>query len=157
MLKQCMLIVFMLLIITPVNAETIEWYTYEKGLEEASLTGKPIFIDFYADWCQPCIAMENGTYPDPRVASEMKDFIAIKVNTQVRVDIEDKYHISYYPTVVFLDPSGTEISRHVGYLGPEDMVKEIRDTQGKVPKEAYGFEAFPMISVALMLTLIKKL
>jgi thiol-disulfide isomerase/thioredoxin len=105
------------------------------------LIGKPMILEFYADWCSPCIAMEEGTYPDPRVISELKDFIAIKVDTQVRIDVESKYHIAYYPTIVFLNVKGDEISRHVGYLGPEDMIKTINETRGKLPKEAPGFGA----------------
>jgi thiol:disulfide interchange protein DsbD len=129
-------------------------------MEEASSTGKPVILEFYADWCSPCIAMEEGTYPDPRVISEMKDFIAIKVDTQIRIDIESKYHIAYYPTIIFLNAKGEEISRHVGYLGPEDMVKTINETRGKLPKEAPGFEAtnlvFSFLFAALMFFFAKK-
>src|SRR5659263_772556 len=132
---------FIILTITTANAQTTKWYKYEPGMEEASSTGKPVIMEFYADWCSPCLAMEEGTYPDPRVISELKDFIAIKVDTQVRIDIESKYHIAYYPTIVFLNSKGDEITRHVGYLGPEDMVKTINETRGKLPKEAPGFFA----------------
>jgi thioredoxin-related protein len=87
------------------------------------------------------------------VVSELKDFIAIKVDTQKRIDIESKYGIAYYPTVVFLDSKGKEVSRHIGYLGPEEMVEEIKQSRGKLPKEAPGFEA---ISVLLALILLLK-
>lgn len=116
------------------------------------MKGKPVIMDFYADWCQPCIAMEEGTYPDPRVVSEMADFVAIKVDTQKRIDIESKYGITYYPTVVFLDPGGKEIDRHIGYLGPEEMVTLIKESRGKLPKEDAGFEAVPVLLVIILLS-----
>lgn len=140
---------FIILTIAVANAQTTKWYKYEAGMEEASSTGKPLILEFYADWCSPCIAMEEGTFPDPRVVSEMKDFIAIKVDTQVRIDIESKYHIAYYPTIVFLNAKGDEISRHVGYLGPEDMVKTIKESRGKLPKEAPGFDATSVLFIFL--------
>ncbi len=111
---------------TTADAAETHWYTYEEGMIAAGVKKMPVLIDFYADWCSPCVAMEKGTYPDERVVSEMSDFIGIKVDTQKRIDIETKYRIEYYPTIVFLNPKGGEISRHIGYLGPEEMVDEIK-------------------------------
>jgi thiol:disulfide interchange protein len=139
-----------LITIAVATAQTTKWYKYEAGMDEASSTGRPMILEFYADWCSPCIAMEEGTYPDSRVISEMKDFIAIKVDTQVRIDIESKYNIRYYPTIVFLNAKGDEISRHVGYMGPEDMVKTIKESRGKLPKEAPGFDAVNVLFVLLL-------
>ncbi len=145
-----LVILFFLSIAIPANAESTRWYSYEDGMLTAGSTEKPVIIDFYADWCPPCVAMEEGTYPDPRVVSEMRGFVAIKVDTQKRIDVESKYGIAYYPTVVFLDSKGKEVSRHIGYLGPEDMVEEIKQSRGKLPKEAPGFEAISVLFAVLL-------
>lgn len=146
-----LLLVILSIAAAPAAAEPTHWYTYEEGILAAGVVDKPIIMDFYADWCPPCIAMEEGTYPDPRVAAEMADFVAIKVDTQKRIDIESKYGITYYPTVVFLDPAGKEIKRHIGYLGPEDMVTLIKESRGKLPKESAGFEAISALLAVVLL------
>ncbi len=143
--------ILLIIVIAAIPAGATRWYDYEEGILAASASGKPVIIDFYADWCGPCIAMEQGTYPDTRVVSEMADFVAIKVDTQKRIDIESKYGIAYYPTVVFLDSKGKEIGRHIGYLGPEEMVEEIKQWRGKLPKEAPGFETVYLFIIFILL------
>ena len=136
----------LLLLSATASAADTKWYSYEDGMVAAGSLNRPAILDFYADWCSPCIAMEEGTYPDPRVISELADFVAIKVDTQKRIDIETKYGIAYYPTVIFLDAQGRELSRHIGYLGPEDMVEEIKKSRGMLPKESPGIEAIFVVS-----------
>jgi len=143
-MKTGYIAVLLLFSATTAAADT-KWYSYEEGMVAAGSLNMPVILDFYADWCSPCIAMEEGTYPDPGVISELADFVAIKVDTQKRIDIESKYGIAYYPTVVFLDAEGREVSRHIGYLGPEDMVEEIKKSRGMLPKESPGVEAIFMV------------
>ncbi len=151
-------IAILLLLFVPAAAGVTNWYNYEEGMVAAGSMQKPVIIDFYADWCQPCVAMEEGTYPDPRVVSELADFVAIKVDTQKRIDIETNYGIAYYPTVVFLDTKGREVSRHIGYLGPEEMIEEIRLSRGKLPRESPGFDALFLLSafIGVMVTVMYK-
>lgn len=151
MMKYGQIALLILLSATAAAAGATQWYSYEDGMIASGSMHRPVILDFYADWCGPCIAMEEWTYPDPRVVSEMTDFIAIKVDTQKRIDIESKYGIAYYPTVVFLDTEGREVSRHIGYLGPEEMVEEIKRSREKLPKESPGFEALYPVPVILLL------
>jgi NADH:ubiquinone oxidoreductase subunit 3 (subunit A) len=39
---------FIILTIAAANAQTTKWYKYEAGMEEASSTGKPALLEFYA-------------------------------------------------------------------------------------------------------------
>lgn len=155
----CLIILISISMVSmPASAEKIQWYNYEEGILAASMMKKPVFLDFYADWCGPCVAMEENTYPDARVVSELGDFIPIKVDTQKRIDIETKYGINYYPTVVFLDQKGNEMTRHIGYLGPEEMVEVIKDSRQKVPVERKtpGFEAFSLLIGLFFFAVLKK-
>lgn len=151
---RTILLLLLLLLIIPAGAT--RWYSYEEGMAAAGANGKSVIIDFYADWCLPCVAMEQGTYPDPRVVSAMEDLIAIKVDTQKRIDIERRYGVEYYPTVVLLNPDGKEVARYIGYLGPEDMATWIQLSRERPPREVPEFQLFASLFAILLLYSMKK-
>ncbi len=154
--KGSFLIVLFSISVLTVTAESTQWYEYEEGILASSSMEKPAFLEFYADWCAPCIAMEENTYPDPRVVSALRDFIAIKVDTQKRIDIETRYGIAYYPTVVLLDKNRKEVTRHIGYLGPEEMVVLLKDSRGKLPKESSGFEIIYLVLAIIPVLIFRR-
>jgi thiol:disulfide interchange protein DsbD len=112
-----------------VDERSIQWRVYSDELiSQASLQSKPVFIDFYADWCAPCKELDRYTYASPEVVSFSKKFIMIKADLTSADDprierLREKYQASGVPTLVFLKPNGEEM-------------RDLRAT-GFEPKEAF--------------------
>ena len=52
----------------------------------AAKEGKPLLVDFEADWCVWCKRLDYHTYPDREVAAEMAKFRAVKINNELDPD-----------------------------------------------------------------------
>jgi thiol:disulfide interchange protein DsbD len=95
---------------------TIQWMPYSnETLQQASLENKPVFIDFYADWCVPCKELDASTFSAPEVIRRSKDFYMLKVDLTSTDDrkteaMRAKYQVKGVPTLVFLNPGGQEIA-----------------------------------------------
>lgn len=113
----------------------ISWQTYsETLLQEAKNQGKPVIIDFYADWCTPCRELEEATFHHADVVRVVeKSFIMIKVdvtkgNNPLHKQLLQNHAVKGVPTLVFLDAQGKERTdlRLVDYLSAERFLVHIR-------------------------------
>jgi thiol:disulfide interchange protein DsbD len=113
------------------------WKKYdEKTLAAAKAEGKPIIIDFYADWCIPCKELDAKTFSDPKVAKELDRFTRIKADLTRAEDAKTKaltkeYAILGVPTIVIIDSKGQELkaSRLTGFEGAEPFLERIRSVR----------------------------
>ncbi len=51
---------------------------YKKAQTAARESGRPLLLDFTAEWCKPCKAMDETFWVRADVVEAMKPFIAIK-------------------------------------------------------------------------------
>jgi thiol:disulfide interchange protein DsbD len=92
---------------------------------EAKRTGKPLLLDFYADWCISCKEMEIKTFQNAAVAKKMQDFILVQAdvtrNTAEHQALLKQYGLFGPPGILLFNPAGAEQinQRVVGFMPPD--------------------------------------
>ena len=120
-------------------AEKIRWLEWGKeAFERAKKENKPILMDIFGTWCHWCHRIEQDTYEKPEVIEDVnKNFVAIRVDTDQRPDINERYNQGGWPSTVFLDHDG-EIITGATYIPPQqmlsllDQVKLVFKKRGKI-------------------------
>lgn len=96
------------------KGEALAFQPYsDAALAEAAAAGKPVVIDFFADWCLPCKELEKFTFTDPAVRQALEGWVLLKADLTKTASPEvsalrTKWNIQGVPTLVFLGPDGKE-------------------------------------------------
>jgi len=91
--------------------------------------GRPVMLDFYADWCVSCKEMERFTFSDDRVKSRFGNMVLLQAdvtaNRPEHAALLKRFRLFGPPGIVFFDRSGREIEglRVIGFQSADRFVK----------------------------------
>lgn len=92
-------------------------------------SGKPVLVDFWADWCAPCRMLA------PTVDAVAEQYVetasVVKVNVDESPSTAQRYGIKGIPTLILFS-QGKEVERIVGLTGKESISRMIEKHLGLV-------------------------
>lgn len=96
--------------------------------------GRPVLVDFYADWCVACKELESRTFPAPQVAAQLAGFALLRVdvtaNTPDQQAMLKRYGLFGPPALILLDRKGQEADRVIGFIDPAPLSERLQRIQG---------------------------
>lgn len=94
--------------------------------------GRPVMLDFYADWCVACIEMEKFTFTDPAVRAELDRMVLLQADVTAN-NADDKALLKRFglfgpPGIIFFDAGGEELRRErvIGFQPPRRFIDTLR-------------------------------
>jgi thiol:disulfide interchange protein DsbD len=113
-------------------------FTRVKNLAEldariAQAGGKPVMLDFYADWCVSCKEMERNTFSDAKVQDRLKNTLLLQADVTDNSP-DDKALLARYqlfgpPATLFFDKQGKEQGdfRVTGYQDAAQFLQSLHN------------------------------
>lgn len=100
----------------------VRWFGWtDEAFRKARDEDKVIVLDLRAPWSEGCRVMDAETYGDPDVAELLnRDYVPMRVDSERRPDLNDRYNLGGWPTTAFLTPTG-EILGGATYLDRAQM------------------------------------
>jgi thiol:disulfide interchange protein len=115
-------------LVTNHESVSIDWgEDLPSALERARGEGKPVLVNFYADWCVWCKRLEATTFKDAQVADLLSDrVVPVSLNVDGNgKELSDLYQVDGLPTILVLDTDGREIGRIPGYMPPSGFLERV--------------------------------
>ena len=115
---------------------------FEQMLTTAKIAGRPVMLDFYADWCLDCKRMDRSTFKDSTVVSRLKEeFVALKIDVTDPDDVfgrdsRKRFGVFGPPALVLFDGQGNHLKDLLtyGYLDANELLQLL----SKIPGVSQG-------------------
>jgi thiol-disulfide isomerase/thioredoxin len=98
---------------------------WEAVKARAKQENKPIFVDTYAAWCEPCKWMEENSFSKEVVGTFFKDnYISYKIDIEIEEGptFSKEYRVTSFPTLLYFNSEGELVHRIIGAFNAEDLI-----------------------------------
>ena len=115
-------------VVAPVASEALFKRVADGAALDAAIktaAGKPVLLDFYADWCVSCKEMERFTFTDTQVLQRLAGMVKVQAdvtaNNAEHQALLKRFRLFGPPGIVFFDKNGKEINglRVIGFQNSE--------------------------------------
>jgi thiol:disulfide interchange protein len=115
------------------HAKLIDWKSYDAGRIDLALSeSRPVLIDFTADWCLSCKAVDIFVYSRKDIAELIKDkdVLAIRADTTEKdcpatTALANTYHEPGVPVSILLLPNGEDVRWH-GKAFADELIEQLK-------------------------------
>ncbi|HPT00848.1 MAG TPA: thioredoxin domain-containing protein [Candidatus Aminicenantes bacterium] len=128
-MKKSISALILMLFLPALAFAQLQWAEpWEKALDEANKAKKPVFFDFYTDWCPHCQELFKTTLQDPKMIEyfNKEGYVTIKVNPEKDKKAETTFKVYAYPTLVIFR-NGVEVDRILGGKPTAEMIAALED------------------------------
>ncbi|MEO6268919.1 MAG: protein-disulfide reductase DsbD, partial [Lautropia sp.] len=96
----------------------------------AAARGRPVMLDFWAEWCVSCKEMDQFTFSDSRVQARLKDTVLLRAdvtaNNAEHRALLARFSLFGPPGIIFFDKEGKESTfRVIGFQAPERFLASL--------------------------------
>ncbi len=112
----------------------LEKETLMDALDKAADMNKPLFVEFYTDWCLPCKMMSEEVFVNVDLATTFNEqFLNYKIHAEKGdgPNMKFLYNVEEIPTFLFLDLKGRELIRAEGGLTQQQLLEEAQKALAK--------------------------
>ncbi len=126
----------------------VHWIAPSVAAATARTSGKPILYDFTAEWCGPCHVLDSDGWGDAKVAAMVDEsYVPARVMDRMREEgtnpawldeLQRRYRVNAFPTLVVAAPDGREIATTQGYAGKQKLEAFLQESATRARTKEQG-------------------